>query len=394
MHNKRSFLLGLLTGLMVMGTVVLAFTYINGRMRWGQNIAPDNKVSAIYDMLDMYSINEYDRAKILEDMYRGMLKGVGDPYTYYFDKNAYEAFTIDTEGTYLGIGIGLMVNPEDGTATVITVYPGTPAEEAGMRPGDVITRVNETNVTGKQIEEITALIKGREGTAVRVAVARPQVAEPIDMELSRRNISIPTVSHKMLEGVIGYIRIDQFDRVTVKQFKEALDDLTAKQMRGLIIDLRDNPGGLMTTVTDIADMLLPEGVITYTEDKNGAKKYYESDEVQFNMPMVLLVNGNSASASEVLCGAVKDMDKGVIVGETTFGKGIVQNLYPLEDGSAVKITVAKYYTPDGICIQGAGIKPDHEVKMEGEEVWFGLLDEADDEQLQKAIEVMWLEMAK
>jgi carboxyl-terminal processing protease len=197
----------------------------------------------------------------------------------------------------------------------------------------------------------------------------------------------------MLDGVIGYIRIDQFDRVTLTQFTSALDELKGQQMRGVIIDVRNNPGGLLNTVTDIADILLPEGVITYTEDKSGERKYYNSDESALNLPIVLLVNGNSASASEVLCGAVKDMGRGVLVGEKTFGKGIVQNLYELSDGSAIKVTVAKYYTPNGICIQGEGIIPDYPVEMEGDSRWLGELEVSEDTQLQKAIDVMWSQLA-
>jgi carboxyl-terminal processing protease len=391
MYKAKMFLIGLLTGVLVMACVFVGYTYIGDRIEWGEDMAPDNKVSTIYDMLDAYSINAYDRDKIMEDMYRGMLSGVGDPYTYYFDKKAYDDFTVQTEGAYVGVGIGVTFDQVDKTVTLITVYPGTPAEQAGMLPGDKIVQVNGTNVVGKAMDEVTAMIKGRAGTTVDLTVTRKDQSEPVNMTVYRENINSPTVSHKMLEGVIGYIRIDQFDRVTLSQFQTALDDLNKQQMRGLIIDLRDNPGGLLSTVTDIADILLPKGVVTYTEDKSGVKKYYNSSESELNLPMVLLVNENSASASEVLCGAVKDMGKGVLVGEKTFGKGIVQNLYELSDGSAIKVTVAKYYTPNGICIQGEGIMPDYPVEMEeGAE----RPDEGEDIQLKKAIEVMWNQMAK
>ncbi len=393
MHNKKTFIMGLFSGLAIMAAAALAFNYVTDRVRWGDRIAPDDKVDAIYDMLEAHSINEYDRDKLMEDMYRGLLNGVGDPYTYYFDKDAYDSFTVRTEGIYVGVGIVLTVSPDDRAVTIVSVYPGTPAEDAGLLPGDKIMEINGTVLTDKTFEETVAMLKGREGTSVKLAVARSGVEDFIAIEISRRNISIPTVSHKMLEGVIGYIRIDQFDRVTLAQFTEALTDLQEQQMRGLIIDLRDNPGGLLNTVTDIADILLPEGVVTYTENKNGEKKYYNSSESELDLPMVLLVNGNSASASEVLCGAVKDMGKGVLVGERTFGKGIVQNLYELQDGSAIKVTVAKYYTPNGICIQGEGIAPDHTVTMDAGGQWVGSLEEAEDAQLQKAIAVMWSEMA-
>jgi carboxyl-terminal processing protease len=374
-----------------MGCVFAGYTYVSNRLEWGAKLAPDDKVNAIYDMLDAHSINAYDKDKLLEDMYRGMLSGVGDPYTYYFDKQAYETFTEKTEGAYVGVGIVVTMDPADMTVTLVTVYPGTPAEKAGMLAGDKIIMVNGSDVTGKAMEEVTTLIKGRAGTTVNLTVKRN--GADITMDVYRENISIPTVSHKMMEGVIGYIRIDQFDRVTLAQFTNALDELKGQQMRGLIIDVRNNPGGLLNTVTDIADILLPEGVITYTEDKSGERKYYNSDESALNLPIVLLVNGNSASASEVLCGAIKDMGMGVLVGEKTFGKGIVQNLYELSDGSAIKVTVAKYYTPNGICLQGDGITPDYPVEMDAESGWLGQLDETNDAQLQKALDVMWSQLA-
>jgi carboxyl-terminal processing protease len=197
----------------------------------------------------------------------------------------------------------------------------------------------------------------------------------------------------MLDGVIGYIRIEGFERVTLGQFIDAFEDLQSQQMRGLIIDVRNNPGGLLDVVTQISNILLPQGVITYTEDKNGQRKFYNSDERHANLPLVVLVNENSASASEVLSGAVRDLAGGALVGTRTFGKGIVQNLYPLPDGSAVKITVAKYYTPGGVCIQGEGLIPDYVVEIAPElSLRAGSLELEEDEQLQKAIEVMWRSM--
>jgi carboxyl-terminal processing protease len=391
--NAKTFVLGLLSGLLITGCAFAGYTYVSDRLEWGVSLTPDDKVNAIYDMLEAHSINAYDKDKLLEDMYRGMLAGVGDPYTYYFDKKAYGNFTEQTEGAYVGVGIVVQIDPADMTVTLVTVYPGTPAEKAGMLVGDKIIKVNGGDVIGKAMEEVTALIKGHAGTTVNITVRRKteDATEDVTMDVYRESISIPTVSHRMLEGVIGYIRIDQFDRVTLSQFTAALEELRGQQMRGLIIDVRNNPGGLLNTVTDIADILLPEGVITYTEDKGGEKKYYNSDESALDLPMVLLVNGNSASASEVLCGAVRDMGRGVLVGEKTFGKGIVQNLYELSDGSAIKVTVAKYYTPNGICIQGEGITPDYPVEMDGQ--WSAQLDEAEDAQLQKAIDVMWGQLA-
>jgi carboxyl-terminal processing protease len=233
------------------------------------------------------------------------------------------------------------------------------------------------------------MTKGAPGTIVTITVYRPSDKASFDISIVREKIDIPTVSSKMVGDGFGYIRITAFDRVTYDQFKSAYDDMGEKGAKGLIIDLRNNPGGLLDTVAKITDILVPKGILVYTEDKNGNKEYTYSDENAVKVPLAILVNANSASASEVLSGAVKDLKAGVLVGEKTFGKGIVQNLYPLSDGSAVKVTVAKYYTPSGVCIQGDGIEPDYPVALpNGPAAGLSGLEESEDTQLQKAIQVL------
>jgi carboxyl-terminal processing protease len=290
----------------------------------------------------------------------------------------------------VGIGVVVTIDPADRSVTIVTVYPETPAERAGLQPGDKFIRVNGQDVVGRPLEEVTSTIKGPVGTMVDLTIYRPLSNETMELTSARESITIPTVSHRMVDGVIGYIRIEAFDRVTLGQFAQALEDLLSQQMRGLIIDVRNNPGGLLETVSQISNIILPKGVITYTEDKNGERRFYHSDNNHLNLPLVVLVNEHSASASEILSGAVRDLAGGKLVGTQTFGKGIVQNLYPLSDGSAIKLTVAKYYTPNGVCIEGEGLIPDYIVEVEPEmSLRAGMLEPGEDVQLQKAIEVMW-----
>ncbi|MDR1664548.1 MAG: S41 family peptidase [Clostridiales bacterium] len=389
MRDKKAFFIGLSAGLLAMAVFFFCFGLVSRRVTWSDEKAPDDKVREVLTLLDKYSINEYEREELMDSMYRGLLDGVGDPYTHYFDEEAFVAFTEQTEGVYAGLGMVVTGDAADGIVTIVSVYPSAPAGRAGLQPGDKIMAVDGTDVTSYKLEEVTSKTKGRPGTKVTLTIYRPADDYPFDVPVMREMISIPTVSHKMFDGNIGYIRIEQFERVTLNQFTEAYQDLTAREMKALIIDVRNNPGGLLDTVTQIADVLLPNGVVTYTEDKNGAKKYYRSEESHAEVPIAVLTNGGSASASEVLCGAVRDMGMGVLVGTKTFGKGIVQNLYMLSDGSAIKVTVAKYYTPNGVCIQGEGLIPDYVVEVDKETALrSGALSPDEDMQLQKAMEVL------
>ena len=385
-RNRKSFLMGFAAGILLMVVGVISFGLLDRQMRWGGNISPNNKITEIFTLLESYSIIPFEREILLQNMYRGLLDGVGDPYTHYFDPVALEAFHIRTEGMFVGIGVLVMMDPVDRTVTIATAYEGAPAAQAGLMPGDRIVNIDGRDVVGRSLEEVTNLIKGPEGSTVGVTVLRPGTGERINVDIVRTQVSIPTVFHEMLPEGTGYIRIEGFDKVTTEQFVEAMQNLRRENMHSLIIDLRNNPGGLLDVVVDIANVFLPPGIITYTEDVNGSRRYFKADENYINIPLVVLVNGRSASASEVFAGAVQDTGVGTIVGETTFGKGIVQNIFGLTDGSAVKMTVAKYFTPNGTSIHGTGLLPDVVVEMDEHlGMRIGRISIEEDVQLQTAL---------
>lgn len=355
---------------------------------FNRNIGREQKINYILDVLDEHYVGEYEEDELMEDMYKGLVAGIDDPYTTYMDKDTFTTFTEQTQGTYVGIGAVVSGDNPENQVEIVTPYEGSPSYEAGLEPGYRITHVNGTEVFGDNLDEAVSLIKGKEGTTVTLTVIDNDGVTK-DMELVRREIDIPTVSHEMLENNTGYIKITNFDRVTTDQYFDAFDDLTDQGMESLIIDLRDNPGGLLDVVVSITDSLVPEGNIVYTEDKEGNQEFHVSDANQIDIPLVILVNEYSASASEVLTGAVKDYGVGTIVGENTYGKGIVQNIYPIPDGSAVKVTMAKYYTPSGVCIQDIGIMPD--VVVPYDEIENGLsstLSFEEDVQLQEAYNIL------
>jgi len=371
-----------------MFVVTVIFFYLRDNDFWGGKMAPNHKVREIFDVLDKHAINEFDKYELLEYMYDGLVYGLGDPYSAYFDESDLEKFNEQTEGVYGGVGLEVYLEPEDGLVTVFNVYDGTPGDKAGIVPGDKLVGVDGVDVRGKQLHEVTSVTKGTPGTEVLLTVYRPETDDTYDIIIIREVISIPTVSHTM-HGDIGYIYIKSFERITLGQFAQALRELRQNGMTGLVLDLRNNPGGLLDTVAQIGNLLLPRGLITYTENKQGERRYYESDEMSLDLPLVLLINEHSASASEVLAGAVRDLNAGVLVGTKTFGKGIVQNLFNLSDGSAVKVTVSKYYTPNGTSIHDVGIIPDYIIETDEETTRrAGLLDPENDNQLKFAIDLL------
>ncbi|HHW68482.1 MAG: carboxyl-terminal processing protease [Epulopiscium sp.] len=390
MKDKKSFLSGLAVGMSIV--IFVNIVFIGFRIAMGMtghsNLGMNQKVNKILAYLNRFYVDKIDEVALEEGMYKGLVAGVGDPYTTYMSKEEFEDFQTETTGRYAGIGVVVSVDQTDQLITVVSPFEGSPGAEAGLIPGDKIIKVNDFEVTGDDLNEAVSMMKGPAGTKVKLTVYRKSEFKTFDVEITRANIDYPTVSHKMLDGNIGYIKIVSFDEVTYDQFMTAYKDLTSKGQKGLIIDLRNNPGGLLSIVTKIADQLLPEGMIVYTEDKNGKKDTYLSDANEIKVPLVILVNQNSASASEILSGAVKDHNKGKLVGTTTFGKGLVQSIYPLGDGSAIKITISKYYTPSGVCIQGIGIEPDYVVELPDDLKSKLTLDEKEDIQLKKALEVI------
>ncbi len=286
----------------------------------------------------------------------------------------------------MGIGVTISQNSDKETV-IVQCYEGGPAEQAGIQAGDLLLAVNGETTSGMELSEVTEKIKKTSEDHVTLTIRREGESEDRDVEVSVKEVEIPSVSHEMLEDQIGYIQIAKFTEVTYEQYEDAFSDLESQGMERLIIDLRDNPGGLMSSVCDILRKILPEGLIVYTEDKYGNRSEETCDgESPLDLPLVVLVNGESASAAEIFAGAVKDHEVGTLVGTTTFGKGIVQTVRQLEDGSAVKLTVSKYYTPNGNNIHQVGIQPDVEVEL-SEEIT-DPADRAQDNQLQKAIEVV------
>ena len=313
-------------------------------------------------MLERNYIEDFDDTELSEKMYAAMTDAMDDPYTCYLTKEQMTAFTDDSSGRMSGIGV--VIAEEDGHCVIKEVLEGSPAEKAGIKAGDIITEIDGTDVSGMPITEISAMTKGVENTNVNISVMRG--TKRLDFNVERKSIELKYVTGKC-DGNIGYIKITEFSQVAAEQFKTMLADLEKQNIKGLIIDLRNNPGGIIDVVAEIADTILPEGLITYTVDKYGNRRDILSAEGELDMPVAVLVNGGSASASELLAGALQDRKKGIIIGTQTFGKGIVQGLYSLSDGSGLKITIQKYYTPNGVCINGIGITPDYVIENDGNE---------------------------
>lgn len=345
------------------------------------------KTGEIEELINAYYLDEIDEQKVEDTMYTGMVAGLEDPYSVYYSKEELESMEESISGAYSGIGATLAQDPDTGELSVVSCFDGTPAQEAGLQPGDVITGWNGKSVEGMELSELVSKIKTDPEEQLTLEIERD--GETLEVELTRREVQIPTVEYEMLDNQIGYIRLVEFDEVTADQFKEALEDLETQNMEKLIIDVRNNPGGVLQVVCDMLDQLLPEGLIVYTEDKNGNRKEYTSDEEhQFTKPLAVLANENSASASEIFAGAIQDYGIGTIVGTTTFGKGIVQRTFYLSDGTGVKLTVAKYYTPKGHDIHKKGITPDVEIELDEELKNQSSISHEEDNQLQKAIEVL------
>ncbi len=323
------------------------------------------------------------------NIYRGYVAGVGDKYTTYMDTEDFEDFMESTNGQYAGIGASVSNDKNDNKVTIVVPFPDSPAERAGLESGDKIVAIEGEEVFGDDLDAAISKLKGEAGTKVTFDVLKKSTGKVETVTATRAKIDVPTVYHEVLDNNIGYIRLSAFDKVTSKQYIEALNDLTNKKVSSIVLDLRDNPGGLLDVVCEIADTLVPEGVIVYTEDKDGNKEYMYSKKDMVGLPMVVLINEYSASASEVLTGAIKDYGIATIVGEQSYGKGVVQSLFPLRDGSALKITISKYYSPKGTSINGVGIEPD--VVVPFDEMEHGAaynLPYDQDVQLQKAIEIL------
>lgn len=440
-NNKNKFWKGVLVGAMVMaftgliivglstGIFMIGRTVIDNQVQThrvdgdvsqsGDTQIPDfnqvvGKMNLIQQIVSQYYLFEEEAEKVEDGIYTGFMYGLDDPYSVYYNEEAYQAMQEDTEGVYCGIGAMVSQNRSTGIITVVKVFKNAPSFEAGMLPGDIIYKVGDTFVSGMEVDLVVKdHIRGEEGTFAEITVLRGENNEEVDLKVERREVEVPTVEHQMLEDQIGYIYVMQFDTITAPQFKAAVDDLEQQGMEKLLVDMRGNPGGTVDAVVEMLAYLLPEdqneGMLLYTQDKDGkGDQYYckdgkirfssdhgtrldgypKEDGHQVDVPMAVLVNGNSASAAEVFTGAIMDYDWGTVVGTQTFGKGIVQNLIPLGDGSAIKLTTSHYYTPSGFDLHEKGLKPDVEVELNEELMTQAVVELSEDNQVQKALEVL------
>lgn len=345
------------------------------------------KMEYIKQMIEDYSLYGATDEEMLDGIYRGLLWSIDDAYSSYYTVDEMKSLMESSSGYYCGIGVMVSQNVYTGIITVVKPFKDGPAYNAGMRKEDILIRVEDEDVTGVDLNEVVAKIKGEEGTVVNVTVLRGE--EEISMDVTRAWIEVPTIEHEMLEDKIGYISISEFDQVTVEQFDNAVTDLEKQKMQGLIIDLRDNPGGLVDSAVAMLDRILPKGLVVYTEDKNGKRdEEYATDKIELKVPLVLLMNGNSASASEIFAGAVQDFEKGTVVGTQSFGKGIVQIVAYVNDGSGIKFTVSQYFTPKGNAVHEVGITPDVVVELDEELKTLSEIPKEKDNQLQEAIRVL------
>ena len=385
MEHKKGFIKGALTGalltLLVMSLAACGLQHIDEGIISSDT---ETKLSYLKKLIDETYLHDVKEKDLNEGIYKGYVEGLGDQYSAYYDKKETKELTESLDGSFSGIGAVMTQDASSGVITITRVYDDSPAKKAGIKAGDVLYRVEEKTVTGKDLDKVVSWIKGKKGTKVNLTLLRGTNSDKIKVTATRDVINVETVKYKVLENQIGYISISEFDSVTGDQFAKALKQLQKKNIKGLVVDLRNNPGGSLTTVCDILDSILPKGLIVYTKDKNGKKEEYTSDEKhQLNLPMSVLVNGQSASASEIFAGAVQDYGKAEIVGTQTYGKGVVQNLFDLKDGTCVKLTTSEYFTPKGRNIDGKGITPD--VKIEYK---YNAKDPKADNQLDKAVFVV------
>lgn len=409
---KKNFWTGLITGLcsallvfVILGTVlVFVQTKAEGNTNNSSSKTEDkstsesetvpydkivDKLAFLQMLVDNYYLDDVDQTSYADGIYKGFIASLKDPYSTYFTKDEYSALMESSSGVYCGIGATVSQDAKTGVITIVKPFSTGPAYKVGVLPGDLLYKVNGEAVTGVDLSEVVSKMKGKPNTTVKISVVREGKSEPIEYTITRKKIEIPTIEYKMLDNKIGYINISEFDEVTVNQFIAAVDTLEKKGMKGLVLDVRNNPGGLLDSVVKILDRLLPPELVVYTEDKNGVREEEKAEDAKkVKVPMTVLINGQSASASEIFAGTLQDYKAATIIGTTSFGKGIVQKVIPLSDGTAVKLTISKYYTPNGRNIHGKGITPDVTVELNEEMQKEVIIPVDKDNQLQEAIKTI------
>ncbi len=405
MENRNDFGKGVLTGVIatilavvLIGGAAIGGLYVTGffgsrakaassqnGVKYGINDeATLNKLDLIQQYIDYYYLYDVDPEYMADSLYRGMMSGLDDTYAAYYNEEDFKQFEEDTTGIYYGIGVSV-VQDDEGYITTVRVFRGSPAEEVGMESGDILYEVEGEAAYGVDLSTVVSKIRGKEGSTVNITVYRPSTDEYLTWDVERREVIRDTVVWEMLDDEIGYIMLEEFDEVSPDQFAEGLSDLYSQGMKGLILDMRDNPGGDLDSLLSIGNQILPKGkILTIDYKAEGEEVFESSGENEIQIPMVVLVNENTASAAEVLTGAIKDHRKGTIMGVQTFGKGIVQTIFYLNDGTGIKMTTADYYTPSGNNIHKVGIAPDIVVEADR--------DTEEDEQLDAAIEQIKKEM--
>ena len=372
--RNRDFIWGTVTGVLggvgLMLFLVLVFIWtgalqVSG-IRLGKNAGLENKildkVHLLESFISTYFLDEIDEEKMADEVYKGVVNGLDDKYAAYYTKEEYQNILEKNQGAYCGIGAYISVDQETGLVQILQPIENGPFQKAGGKAGDLIYKVDGKSMAGKELSEVQAQVKGEKGSKVVLTVLREK--KEFTISVVRDEIKEETVTWQMLPEQIGYIQVSSFDGVTVEQFDSAVDALEKQNQKAMIIDLRDNGGGLLDSAVKMLDRILTKGLVVYSQDKQGKKQeYFAEDEEQFTKPLVVLVNGNSASASEVFSGAIQDEKAGILMGTQTYGKGIVQTIFELEDKSALKLTTSKYYTPLGRNIHGKGLTPDVEVEL-------------------------------
>lgn len=331
-----------------------------------ESYAKYNKLLGLQECIQEDYYQEVSEDNLIDGALKGAFEGLNDPYSQYYTADEFQSLKEQTSGSFVGIGVYIGIDSESNKLTIISPIEGSPAYEAGIKSGDIVVKVDGESVDSKKIDEVIKQIKGKENTKVKLTIQRD--GKELNFDITRKTIVTKSVSNEVMEDNIGYLRITSFDENTYKEFKQNLSELESKGVKGLVIDLRDNPGGLLDVCVDIADDLIGKGTIVYIKDNTGNKQYYKSDKKEVNLPMAVLINGGSASASEILTAALVDNGKAIAIGETSFGKGLVQSVKGLKDGTGYKLTTAQYFTPNGDYINGKGIEPKIQEKDENKQL--------------------------